>query len=390
MPNKFKKHNTALGCDKSLTFNLKICYNIKMIDAQKPLLTPAEDFDAVAVLNFPHGDLEIPQEPGKFADPRLDNPWGRANLIAALQDQGIEPFVTRGVTYYDLESGSVRVLSPDVTQQPARVEHRGWYDLSSIDVVHNVAKVLAIDEAVPQLNNAAVRNLARDRYKTATLLQRAGLHEGSVLVTSEGLGHIDMLDEQPGTMVFLKQRYGSGPDTEVGRMTKAQASEFLQTADLEQDYVVEAALDYSHRWPAEIRGLDEVNQVKLDAANDENKDKHLRAIAFGDGQYYFQARVDYGWVYLDQESIPGSTRAVAKEVYARFAEETGVNEMHIAIDMAQASSAATDGHTLWRVGNVVGSEPRLAEYNDNAEVAAEHRKHLAVQIARIARKRTLA
>ncbi len=371
-----------------------------MINAETEILLPGQDFDAIAVINIPKGRMNIPEAHDFYPDPRLANEWGRDRFISFVAAEGVEPFVTRGATYYDLEEREVRLLRPHVDIQgiPPHVEPIGRYSVSDVGVIHNNAGALPIEGVATQLNEPSVRALAVDKHQTASLLKKAGLHEGSVAILKDTAFNPDVLDEIMGTTVFVKPRFGSRSEGVLGKMTKSEVATALQEAD-QTDYVVEGVMDYSHRWPGTIKAVDEENQAILDRANLEAANKELRAYSFGKGEFYYVGRVaregetDFAaddWVFLVQDSIPSTVRAVANEVYLQFVEATGVSELHLGIDMPYASTPSSGGEPSWRVGEVNAGEPQLAKYSENVQAADDLRKHLAVQIARIARKRSLA
>lgn len=363
------------------------------------LLMPGDDFDAIAVLNLPKGGFDIPTQPGVYEDPRLANEWGRDMLIKMVQERGVEAFITRGRGYYD-QQGEVRLLRPhlDGTASIPRVEQLGHHSLTGIGVIHNIAAHLDIGEEPPQLNAGSVRSLARDKFETASLLEKAGLHDGSVAV-SPGELDVDLYDVFMGESVFIKPRFGSRSEGVLGVVQKQKLDIAKILNGKDRDYVVENVVDYSHRWPASIRAVDEENQAILDRANQEGANKELRAYSFGDDQFLFVGRAaragetDFAaddWVFLDQDSIPDEARTVARSVYQQFATATGINEMHLGIDMAYAPTQSSNGELTWSAREVNAGEPQLAKYSENPQAADEQRRHLAAQIARIARKRTLA
>lgn len=371
-----------------------------MANPETEILLPGQDFDAIAVLAIPAGKLQVAEEHGYHTDQRLRN-WGRDGLIAAIEEQGVEAMILRGKASIDTDNSLMRLQRPHIDSPGGIlpvIESIGWHPIESAGVVRSVTPVLDLASGAPQLNDPTVRALARDKFLTAELLKRTGLHDGSIAVSVDTTFDRDVLDAIDGPMVFIKPRFGSRSEGVLGRMTKADAEREL-TGSRDTEYVIEPLVDFSHQWPGEIRALDQENQSLLDRANREGANKELRAYSFGEGEFYFvgraaqpgatDLRVD-DWVFLDQDTIPRTVRALAQEVYVRFAEASGVNEMHLGIDMYYAPSASSGDQPTWRTGEVNAGEPQLANYEENQQAAEEQRKHLALQIARIARKRSLA
>lgn len=366
-----------------------------MITAQSEARLPSADHDAVAVLHLPEGSESIvPETDGIYDDLRLANGWGRDRLIGLIRAEGVEPFITRGAGSYTEDV--VRLQRPLLDGPTPRVEVINGQEISAIGVIHNVSE--SLDTTAPQLNDPVVRMLARDKAKTADVLARSGLHEGLIMAPASAVFDPAALDLVEGTMVFIKPQFGSRSEGVIGKVPKMKVRKALEDAK-PADYVIEPLLNFAHRWPATIQGRDPKSQKLLEEANRSGANKEIRVYGFGNGEFYCIGRVaQFGetdfkadeWVYLDQQTIPSIVWAVAAEADAIITDETKVREKHLAIDLVFASSAASGGEPTWRVNEINAGEPELVGYHENVWVAHEQRKLLAGQLARIARKQTLA
>lgn len=162
-------------------------------------------------------------------------------------------------------------------------------------------------------------------------------------------------------------------------------------------WIAEEKVDFSP--PIAIKGLTQKDQEMIDYANQQGLPKELRAYTFGrddDGRLitsHVLRTVNTGetrfgndfWVYVDEDSVPDEVTRATDQVYERFAQHTGVAEMHLGIDWVYATEPGADC-PRWMVMEANGGEPQLVYEQDNKIVARDQTHKLAAQLHRIATK----
>lgn len=326
--------------------------------------------------------------------------WGRPELAMALVDRGVRPVFSRGPAAYNFASGNVDVLRPLIGRTHEGnivVAAPSSIAVTDIDAIRNITG--ALGHNVPELNHPVVRETAKDKVATNTILARLGLSK-AFAPWAKG-GDIDeALDAIPSDRVVLKPRKGMRSENiQIG--TKAGIAELAQTGGLGDvtEWILEEEVGF--RAALALRGLDAEQQTKIDTVNARELPKELRAYSFGrdeDGRailmYVLRAAQlvethlsDDKWVFLEQESVPVEISAQTNKVLNAFEEATGVREMHIAVDWGLVTKAG-ESEPIWLPTEVNGTEPQLIYRHNHPDVADQQAGLLADQLYRIAQKRS--
>lgn len=341
---------------------------------------------------------KVPQPDEIFVDPQLNN-WGRATLARELMDAGASVTFSRSKDAYDFETGEARVLTPvaltesqegpgyDIAVRPERTAIEG------IQAIRNVTGPLR--HGVPELNHPDLRAITADKINTNGLLATLGLAKEYAVVGPEDDPEA-IIDSLHSREVVAKPRRGKqGMGVVMG--TKQEVAAALKGAGPEiTDMVIEERL--AMKMPMPVRGINEVEQIKIEVANTNQMAKELRAYYFGkDGtgtpQIHYVLRVAKegmhhlhgdSWVFVDQDSVPSELFDLTAKVADGFRKQSDNDEIHLGIDWVRAQ--AEDGSPYWIPMEVNGGEPQLVYETENRDVAREHARLLASQLLRVAQK----
>lgn len=335
---------------------------------------------------------------GEHEDTRLQD-WGRPELALALRERDADVTFSRGSTSYDLESGQVTVLRP-------RFEDGGLAStvtpevvaLGRIAAIRNTMRV--IGGGVPELNDPSVRELAHDRWKTYELLGGVGLAMNYARLPAGG--SIDEALEVVGTDAVAVTTRLKTNQAQSYYGTKASITGRYKAGiiDSRQDWVIEEMLDFSP--PLPVKGESPWWQADVALANSMAASKEIRTYIFGrdssgtplmsfvmravlDNQVHLGEVRRKDWVFIEPDTVPDQVVAQAATVLDAVEEQTGVQEIHMAVDSALVRRQ--DGGDIFLPTGVHASEPQLIRNREHHPTARVQAGLLADQLLRVAGRR---
>ena len=345
------------------------------------------DYDATALLALPKIAAGSTVERGLLS-------WSRPFLINSIRDKGVDVDVTRGITSLrDKEGVATNVQRPRYDDLGVDLDSKGEVALSEYGVLRNILANTALDTYVPMLNPTPVRSLIRNKYDTIEkILRPVGALDRQVQLFDSSIAATEAIAAINGGTLVAKPNTGSrSQGVVVGDRQTVESH--LTTMDV--PYLVEEKIDFTHAFPRELRGYDENEQRRLDEANRTGVNKELRMFYFGQNQWESVARVarpgetnfsDDKWLYIDDTTVPEEVRTISERVVQKLEDETGFNEMNIAVDFVYGTTDS-NSEPHWQVMEVNGAEPQLVQLAQHLEIGRKQHSQLANQIARIALNR---
>jgi|GEM_PF-1621962 len=352
-----------------------------------------ENYDSTALLALPKVWEGSVPEKGLLS-------WSRPYLIDKVRENGVDVLVARGADSFDLENDTVTTSRPEYSRRGEEVEvaiqDLGSRALDSFGVVRSIIKrIYPSNSSVPFLNPNSVRELAKDKFDMAHMvLDPTGNYRRKFTYLLPGNNPNEVAEEVaclPGSQVVAKPITGKRSE---GVFVGQKSDVIGQFNDgVEKGYLVEEKMNFSVPMP-NIRGCDEGEQRRLDAANHNGVNKEFRLFYFGQDEWDGIARIarpgevdflDDKWLFVDQDSIPGSLVDRSATIVNRIRQlvDRQDHDFHLAIDWVFASTAS-DAEPSWRVMEVNAAEPQLVQLTQNLEVGRRQHDKLATQISRIA------
>jgi hypothetical protein len=337
-----------------------------------------------------------PPPAGDYIDDRLTT-WGRHTLALEIAERGMEVVFSRGPEAYDFDSSTVSILRPRIEKVEGL--YKVWVKpdticLSGVHAIRNITKV--IGNGVPELNNPNVRAITRDKLITNNLLGRINLSKAYAAVDQNtGIG--SALEALHADAVVLKSRRGSqSRNIHVG--DKVSIANLFNSPEIDKEsmeWLVEEKLDFSPK--VLVKGMTQEQQDKIDYANSHELPKELRIYSFGRddegrlitspilriaqlGDSNLANAERFG---IDPESVPEELWRKTDEIVSAIEDQTGVKEVHLAVDWAYALRPST-GTIEWLPMEINSGEPALMEESEDAALARDHAGKLADQLYRVA------
>ena len=348
-----------------------------------------KNYDARALLALPKVAASSSLEKGLLS-------WSRPFLIDSIRSNGVDVDVTRGITSLrDIEGVATNVQRPryDHSSNGVEIEPKGEVALNEYGVLRNILANTALDSHVTMLNPTPVRSLIRNKYDTIEkILRPVGALDRQVQLFDSSAAATEAIAAINGDAIVAKPNIGSRSQ---GVMVGDRRIIESQLTTMDVPYLVEEKIDFGHAFPSELRGYDENEQRRLDEANRTGVNKELRMFYFGQNQWESVARIarpgetnftDDKWLYVDDTTVPEEVRTISERVVRKLEDETGFEEMNIAVDFVYGTTDS-NSEPHWQVMEVNGAEPQLVQLAQHAEIGRTQHGKLANQIARIALNR---
>jgi len=310
-----------------------------------------------------------------------------AGLIKAIDDLHHPVVVTRGAAHFKTEEGFVdEIWHPEVTPSGLRtVRAVGQLALSAFGVVRDYGGKLVAEGAMPRLLNDP-KITAIDRSKIA-FHRIAG--EMQVATTLVEFAKMEEIAAMLGDELIIKPDKGSGGRSEV--MLKKDV-EALAISGMDIPHVVQELMDLTIPFPDTIKGIDAEAEAKLKLFA--SRRKELRLFFFrGPDSFETVPLVRFMklpgekndiWVPIAFESVPEKVEKMTKATVELLVAETGVQEIHGAIDSCYGTTARTK-EAKWRVLEGNFWKPMGKRTHHEVEAAFDSGK--ARQLVRMAKER---
>jgi hypothetical protein len=335
------------------------------------------DFDAAAALSvLRHDDKTLEQV---LADS------DRPDLIREIRARGVDVHIVNGLKSLDIDSGTIRADRPEFQDGLVSVVDLGGQALQSYGVFRNELRAIdsRIDDRVTTLNPTSVRKLGRNKHKTGTeILEPLGYYRrnhlyipGQPITVSD----IDFADE-----VIVKPNTGFA-SSGVEKGTPTEMVEYLKGRD--KRHLIEERLSFAP--PLPIKGRDEVEQARIDDANERGLNKEIRMYSFGDHEWYPVGRIAYQhelkmagdeWVFLDESSVPEEVYHIASQVKSRVDAATESSDTMLAVDVVYVTSKSNP-EPHWEVMEL-NAEQYVVRPSIDKTIGEKFRVLMADQIAR--------
>lgn len=342
-------------------------------------------FESSALFALPRIAPESAPEKGLLS-------WSRPFLIEEVRKRGVDMLVVRGADSID-EIGETahNVIRPEYSAdlKEVTIHQIGTRALESFDMMRSIVARKSVDHILPVLNPTALRILTADKFRTADeLLGPIGLFDRQIAQVRDFDDIENALDSVQGATLVAKPNNGL---RSIGVVVGSRNDVRQALADADVDYVVEERLNFSPPLPM-IRGEDDIQQARLDSANQDGVNKEVRLYSFGEQRWHAVGRIakpgetdfrDDKWLYIDQDSVPVELLEAGEAVLDKAGELTGTSDVNVGIDFVYASTDADD-EPRWRVMEVNSGEPQLVQLHEHEKIGRWHHEMLADQIVRTA------
>lgn len=351
-------------------------------------MVASPEYDAAALLALPGIAKDSAPEKGLLS-------WSRPFLVREIRKQGVDVLAVRGAHSIDeVEGVASGVIRPEYASDDASVTIReiGALGLNCFDMMRSIVARKEVDHILPVLNPTALRKLTIDKSRTAAeLLAPLDLY-GRKMVHVNPADDLDaVFDHLPGKEFVAKPNKGMrSQNVSVGTASDIRRA----LSSIETDFIVEQRLDFTPPFPSSIRGIDDVQQARLERANRLGVNKELRLYSFGEGQWHVVGRIaqpgeldfrDDKWLYVDQDTVPTELFTAGEAVLDRVESIVGTRDVNVGIDFTYTATD-TDTEPRWRVMEVNAGEPQLVQLAEHETIGVTQHGMLAKQIARIATK----
>lgn len=322
--------------------------------------------------------------------------WGRPYLFEQVRNHGTDIAVVRGAASLDLGSEAAHdVITPEynLIHDTVRIHQLGDRALQSFGMLRTIVAPVEADHILPTLNPTSLRRLAKDKYRSSSvLLDPIGVYERHAAHLASVDNISEVLDTLQGSSFVAKPNNGMrSRGIFVG--DKHSVGDFLRSAEA-ANYLVEQKMDFTPALPG-LRGEDPTQQARLEEANRMGVNKEVRLYAFGEDQWSVVGRVakpgetdfrDDTWLYFDETTVPQELYGAGEEILAAIEREVGTRDVNIAIDFVYTTTD-TDHDAKWRVMEVNAAEPQLVQISQHETIGKAQHGMLARQIARIASRK---
>ncbi len=337
--------------------------------------------------NQPLVAINLPEAPAHRTRPEEERlvRWGRPELTMALYDVGVDVVFTPNKSAYDSAEGVVAALRPTyertVKGYGVRIEPEEL-PIPDIDVVWNMGEIIGDD--VPEVNHPLIRGFTHDKLRFNRLLGEIGItkahaHWGGGDITAA-------FDRISSDQVVVKPRKGRESEhVHVG--SKQDILDKIANGEINGstgDWIVEERLLFNG---LPVRARDKQQQEILYEAVKDGKPAELRTLFYGRDEtgelvrsYVARIAADGGntlamnrWIFIDEAVIPEAVQTQDAKIYEAVVRETGVPDMHVALDRAHVYYG---NHQRW-VPMEMNSVPALVRTAGDPVVAADQARKLA-------------